>query len=89
MKPRHAAALALAGWYLMTPPIENEKVNPGAKFSTWGSYAKTERYEDCESLRQADFARFNKQSAKAAKLIADQMVFSACIATDDPRLKEK
>jgi len=89
MNLRHAAALALVGWYLMVPPIEKERVNPSAKFSTWGIYATIERYDDCESLRQVDFARFSKQSAKAAKLIAAQMVFSACIATDDPRLKSK
>jgi hypothetical protein len=30
MKPRHAAALALVGWYLMTPPLGPSKCsNPG------------------------------------------------------------
>jgi len=26
MKPRHAAALALAGWYLMVPPVVAARV---------------------------------------------------------------
>jgi hypothetical protein len=29
MKPRHAAALALVGWYLMNPPTLWEKCTPG------------------------------------------------------------
>ena len=29
MKPRHAAALALVGWYLMTPPPMLEPERPG------------------------------------------------------------
>jgi hypothetical protein len=29
MKPRHAAALALVGWYLMAPPLDGPNVQIG------------------------------------------------------------
>jgi hypothetical protein len=42
MKPRHAAALALVGWYLMTPPATGldfpRSRNEGAPLSKWFFY---------------------------------------------------
>jgi len=35
MKPRHAAALALVGWYLMMPPMGNGKVYVTAPLTKW------------------------------------------------------
>src|SRR6266436_692405 len=29
MKPRHAAALTLIGWYLLVPPLESVQLRPG------------------------------------------------------------
>jgi hypothetical protein len=33
MKPRHAAAPALVGWYLMTPPLDSGQVLSDAPIS--------------------------------------------------------
>jgi hypothetical protein len=46
MKPRHAAALALVGWYLMVPPrvynagnmLHIEIKAPLSKWERWGSF---------------------------------------------------
>jgi hypothetical protein len=36
MKPRHAAALALVGWYLMTPPMyERHHIDADVPVSQW------------------------------------------------------
>jgi hypothetical protein len=32
MKPRHAAALTVVGWYLMVPQLQPRKLTTGASF---------------------------------------------------------
>src|SRR5216683_7713449 len=46
MKPRHAAALALVGWYVMVPPPvihSSVPVNLGAPLSEWGIFSAHDR----------------------------------------------
>jgi hypothetical protein len=52
MKPRHAAALVLVGWYLMVPATASKSgtAEAGPAPSIWGSY-KTR--EACEQDRQS------------------------------------
>jgi hypothetical protein len=44
MNPRHVAALALVGWYMIIPPSSGirrpgyPRTNPSAPFSKWGFY---------------------------------------------------
>jgi hypothetical protein len=35
MKPRHAAALALVGWYLMMPPVDVQGERASIPFAQW------------------------------------------------------
>ncbi len=85
MKLRHAAALALAGWFLMVPIPDLS--GPIAK---WDHYAAFETEAACEAQRlkviesnQADFELmgFSDQEVKHA------LLQSQCVASDDPRLK--
>jgi hypothetical protein len=86
MKPRHAAALALVGWYLLAPPLRGRNAidmsAPIAKWDHWGASA-FESERDCQNLQYqvAMLAEFrsgpNLQRLKA----------STCVKTDDPRLK--
>jgi hypothetical protein len=105
MKPRHAAALALVGWYLMMPPHGPTKCsNPNplgwsesgnvvqcqariesqAPFRQWKRVPDSQEFEhkmDCERAISNDCA---------SSLQGDLCIAKAeCIATDDPRLKEK
>ena len=89
LKPRHAAALALVGWYLMVP------VNDIAGFN----------YDDCHTHAVARCEvndTFDTLAACKAALDAalreeaeveggTALLFdkAACVASDDPRLKEK
>jgi hypothetical protein len=64
MKLRHAAALALAGWYLLVPPVlrapdGHARANPAAPLSKWKFFGVYPTEEECrrdEVLlhRQAD-----------------------------------
>ena len=52
MKLRHAAELALVGWYLMVPPIplNRFRVDIDAPSSKWEHYQSFDSAEDCESI---------------------------------------
>lgn len=66
MKPRHAAALALVGWYLMVPPYNGNDLKPqtGASLYEWDrtgapAHARDEQdepfltLEECEARKAA------------------------------------
>ena len=97
MKSRHAAALALVVWYLMLPPPllhGNPPVDLEAPVSKWRLFSIHESAAECEKGLVAFY-----KSAKA-ELIANpaderdriqfyQLESSQCVASDDPRLKER
>ena len=58
MKPRHAAALALVGWYLMTPPIapgaldnpqQAQLIRASAPLSEWGIVHSFDTADECKA----------------------------------------
>jgi hypothetical protein len=85
MKLRHAAALALVGWYLMVPPqtrtwwIGPERYDDAAPLSRWTTERSFDKAEACEAARLAT----QEQAGDAAI----RMGHAACVASEDPRLK--
>jgi hypothetical protein len=83
---RHTAALALVGWYLMVPPRESDN---SAKLSSvpFEEWVYVDSFDTAKECRDAG----RKEEERRAKdaLEADQYGNWECIATDDPRLKEK
>jgi hypothetical protein len=74
MCPRHVAALALVGWYLMVPPLPHlntHAVNKdtAAALRGWKKVRTFPTQKECEAHRANPWER--------------------CVASDDPRLKEK
>ncbi len=66
MKLRHAAALALAGWYLMAPPLNvGGKVDVEMPFRKWTQLATFDSAPDCQK------ALFTFQDARAQKPTTD------------------
>jgi hypothetical protein len=49
MKARHAAALALVGWYLMTPPILLKCPDEGAPLSRWTVEEAFDTARECKN----------------------------------------
>jgi hypothetical protein len=89
LKSRHAAALALAGWYLMVP------VNDIAGFIYDDSHtvalARCQVNETFDTLAACKAAldaalREEAEVEGGTALLFDE---AACVATDDPRLKGK
>jgi hypothetical protein len=91
MKPRHAAALALVGWYLMTPPPELDQASGKFNFgsvdlmmplSGWTIEDSFDSVQECKKEQAAMIA--DDRRVKALRLRADMAAL--CIGTDDPRL---
>jgi hypothetical protein len=56
MNPRHAAALALVGWYLMAPPVRQPKREPAyvdehAAYRDWKTLHDFRTADECEAGR--------------------------------------
>jgi hypothetical protein len=87
MKPRHAAALALVGWYLMVPTSWNDRL------SQWQVEASFDTAAECMKARlkiQLNIKTFHpNQDPSITNRIREMLQQAQCIASDDPRLKEK
>jgi hypothetical protein len=100
VKPRHAAALALVGWYLMLPPFPYSgpskfEVDTDASLDKWKIFASYDTASECT----VDLLEMHKKSEKyLPKMLAKKgkglgyaeisaELMAQCIASDDPRLK--
>jgi hypothetical protein len=85
---RHAAALALIGWYLLMPPQAMEKWNAATKKYDPHISAPLFEWEILGSFDTAEECRTQQNSVVQAKAAGCPKCFvPECIATDDPRLK--
>jgi hypothetical protein len=94
MKTRHAAALALVGWYLMVPPVVCEKgkctTQLDAPFSQWHRSKRSADSESaCEQARPKVRAAVDKaiENVSARAEFDKALASGLCISSDDPRLK--
>ena len=102
MNLRHAAAIALVGWYLLMPPIamegERAKVDGSVPLSQWDHGDRVYQTEsECEeeNAKLRAIAESHKNWIGPSGSVAaasDRYVLltnQRCVATDDPRLKGK
>ena len=103
MHLRHAAALALVGWYLMWPPLRvtwldwlkgssSESLQKYAPLSEWSVHKAFSSPAECNAAQAAEVQDTmndlqKDQSNDQLKIPAESAIYSQCIATDDPRLK--
>ena len=97
MNLRHAAALALVGWYLMLPQMMLQEtkdnaavgldqwtivVDKSVPLARWTLFASFDSAAECEAMQAKLLALPNLEDHQ-------RYVYSSCIASDDPRLKSK
>ena len=90
MKLRHAAALALVGWYLMVPIPGNDTIpDPAITFSKWINIRSFDSAERCEDGR----LNVIKSGVGGPQLmgypegeVKKVLLLSQCVVSDDPRL---
>jgi len=88
---RHAAALALMGWYLMVPPPLPHSRGHGQiePLSRWIVARTFESKKACDAERR-HLSKLDPGAEVAGDDPPAYQVYDAeCFATDDPRLKEK
>jgi hypothetical protein len=101
MKPRHAAALALVGWYLLQPPWIGPILDLRTPLLKWVNLGAFDSDEQCEHAK-ADIVNGFKGDLDSAEgkapdsndvttlEAADSAAeMSECVSTDDPRLNRK
>jgi hypothetical protein len=92
---RHAAALALLGWYLMVPPahIANGTIQTysDAPLSKWGIHSSYDTAKEYEKAREQVIATgqklLQKGQGKRWGEWGSAFVLATCVASDDSRLK--
>src|SRR5262245_21357573 len=97
MKVVHAAALMEVGWYVMTPPLDSSSpatptIMPGAPLSKWGMLDTYDTAADCRKalIRNQLEAAATRSDSKVLEIVVTLEAQGAkCVASDDPRLKEK
>ena len=95
MKLRHAAALALVGWYLMMPPIKGlpdcARIDSNAPLLRWEHIASFDNAQACQEQLRYDVGHATKvlypPDCNAVHVSAMQAYGETCIASDDPRFK--
>jgi hypothetical protein len=93
MKPRHAAALALVGWYLMVPPVRGApgEIIEHAPLSEWDIDSQYDSNAECENSvpSDKDIQESVKQCSNGDCAITVALPgYGRCIAANDPRLKD-
>jgi hypothetical protein len=91
---RHAAALALAGWYLLMPPFTSEGTSPvdrAAPYSNWLQIASYATAAECRKAKQdaSDAAKDEEACSSTVKLEAYlclRKMAAVCVSSDDPSL---
>jgi hypothetical protein len=93
MKFRRSAALSV-GWYMMVPPLSQTvhfEVDYKAPLHSWPIMLAFDKAEACEDYRSRELEKYRASAATAARNIPqtffNALLFSQCIASDDPRLK--
>ena len=89
MSIRHAAALAIVGWYMMMPPTGRDYPmgNVDAPLTQWKKRATTYRDQaECEHVLDRIRRNTNAKNKQTAVRYYKQ---AQCVSADDPRLKPK
>jgi hypothetical protein len=91
MKLRHAAALALVGWYLMMPPASSLDPDSStylakAPLSQWKTVKRFDSKLECEEQAEG-FHLFAKQEPNSQDWARNPRSYAECVSTDDQRLK--
>jgi hypothetical protein len=97
MRIGHAAALALAGWYLMVPPWPIPKYWRRPPLSQWENYKSFDWADECDEYRHAEILQLVQKMVAEHEDPKDlngsdqqrvgQLTIGQCLASDDPRPK--
>jgi hypothetical protein len=87
MKLGHTAVVAIAGWFLVTPPpLANGRYDTSAPLSAWKVEGGAGTREQCKEAQALLTSRATKEGRPAdIEAVKD----AQCVPMDDPRLEGK
>jgi hypothetical protein len=92
MKSHHFVAIALASWYLMIPPIKDNRLYDKAPLGKWQIAATLDSADDCKA-KQQEFIRQGNQlivdPSKSVKLVARAELMAQCVDSSDARIHSR
>jgi len=88
MKFRHAAALALAGWYLLAPPLHKGEVDEKAPLKEWTVLHSFGTVTECSQWLSVLLHKANLDPGTRT-VVKHRLLAASCMSSDDPRLKGK
>ena len=77
--------MLLCGWYLLVPDFKEGTIALDAPLASWTPFSSFDTAKECENKHLDVIER----SKRGAPLGHQEMELAQCIASDDPRLKEK
>jgi hypothetical protein len=91
MKPHHAAALVLVGWYLLLPPwIAPNKFDARAPMSKWEQSGKFDSVAQCKVMLSALVDWYaDHPEEKEASWFRRLYRKAQCVSAEDARLEGK
>jgi hypothetical protein len=96
MKFQHALVLSCIGWYLMVPPQgvrwKLDGTGPFLPLNPWVQWGSFDTAAQCEEEKLTEMRRESVQESREPSknpLNEPAFWYAKCIASDDPRLKEK
>ena len=87
MKPRHAAALALVGWYLMAPPLYKGEVEEKAPLKKWTVFQSFGTVAECSQWLSVMLDKADLDPAHRT-VVKHRLLAASCVSTDDPRSRK-
>jgi hypothetical protein len=77
MNIRHSAALALVGWYVMSPPVVTGHPQASAPLEQWNAVYSVQSARDCKSRLNSLHANLPKLAASIASGHSQRPALSA------------
>ena len=97
MKLRHAAALALVGWYLMVPPTSTDnlyRIRTELPVRNYWQHSAYDSAAECEAAKKPLADQFRTNAERGPNIMkrwweakAESIASALCVSSDDPRLK--
>jgi hypothetical protein len=88
MRPHHAVALALVGWYLLAPPLYKGEVDEKAPLKEWTVLQSFGTVTECSQWLSVLLHKANLDPATRT-VVKHRLLAASCMSSDDPRLKRK
>jgi|SRR5882757_4447660 len=80
MKPRHAAALAIVGWYLIQPHLRGQQADTSVPLSHWSFYNERKQPDPNGKKLTREYALVFRSEQECRQKISSELTFRKKLA---------